>query len=278
MGVAVVVQQHVPSYRVQLLGSFRLDDSAGTPIGLKSREQRLIALSALEGTRPRGYLAGLLWPDTTEARAAASLRAAVCRIEHAAPGLLGLGAGQLGFAAGTELDVADLAARAERLCRSASAPAPGSPDTEWCLQSLPVLLRGELLSGWYDEWACFERERLQSLRLCALEGLADLLADRGHHAAALSAALGAARIDPLRESAHRALIRIHLDEGNFDAALRTYRSFGRRLVAELGVRPSSQLESLLRPLLQRRVAVAQARPRPGVGSRSGLPLQAVAVG
>jgi DNA-binding SARP family transcriptional activator len=260
-------------YRVDLLGSLRVSRGQST-LSLKSREQRLIALLAVNGTRPRAYLAGRLWPDTTDARAAASLRAAVCRVERGAPGLLRGGDGHLGLEPGTVVDIHEVVSRAEALCRAVAAAGAEQPGDDWCLQSLTLLLRGELLSGWYDEWVSDERERLQSLRLGALEAVAEILRVRGQHAAALSAALGATGIEPLRESAHRALIRIYLDDGNFHAALRAYGSFGRRMLAELGVRPSPQLDALVRPLLQHRAPP----PRSAVGGRAGLRPRPVAVG
>jgi DNA-binding SARP family transcriptional activator len=60
----------------------------------------------------------------------------------------------------------------------------------------------------------------------------------------------------LRESAQRAVVRIHLSNGNFHEAIRTYRAFARRLVRELGIRPSEQMDALVRPLLDRRVPSA----------------------
>jgi DNA-binding SARP family transcriptional activator len=76
--------------------------------------------------------------------------------------------------------------------------------------------------------------------LCALESIAELLIDHGNTSAALIAALGATAIEPLRESAQRAVVRIHLSNGNFHEAIRTYRAFARRLVRELGIRPPNK--------------------------------------
>src|SRR5512144_2972892 len=57
-------------------------------IKLGGREQRLLALLALRGRRPRSYVAGTLGPPSPEPRAQNSLRAAVLRSRKAAPGLL----------------------------------------------------------------------------------------------------------------------------------------------------------------------------------------------
>jgi DNA-binding SARP family transcriptional activator len=108
-----------------------------------------------------------------------------------------------------------------------------------------VGLSGELLPGWYEDWVLLERDRLRQLRLHALEALADKLAAVGRHGEALQAAHAAVRLEPLRESARRAMVRIQLAQGNVAEALRTYESFRRYLVDELGVTPSSQMEELV---------------------------------
>ena len=100
--------------------------------------------------------------------------------------------------------------------------------------------------GWYDEWLLLERERLRQMRLHALEALAEQLVIAGDLPAAVHAALAAVAIDPLRESAHRALIRAHLAEGNRVEALRQLARLRHLLREELGVEPSSRAVDLLR--------------------------------
>jgi DNA-binding SARP family transcriptional activator len=236
------------AYWLRLFDSFSL--SCGkSQIVLKSREQRLVALLALEGSRSRSYLAGMLWPESTEARAAGSLRAAVWRLEREAPRLLSNRGGQLGLDPSVRVDVAEFTVRANRITALADELLEDSSDDRECLNALDGLTGGDLLSGWYDDWVLYERARLQQMRLSALESIAELLIDRGYLPAALSAALCATSIEPLRESAHRLLIRIHLANGNFHDAIRAYRSFGGRLVREMGIRPSRQMDALVEPLL-----------------------------
>jgi SARP family transcriptional regulator, regulator of embCAB operon len=97
----------------------------------------------------------------------------------------------------------------------------------------------------------FERERLQHVRLRALESLAESELEVGHHDLALEAALGAIAIEPLRESGHTIAIRAHLLAGNRSAAIRAYRTYRDRLEHELGIAPSPGLEEIVRPLLPR---------------------------
>lgn len=106
-------------------------------------------------------------------------------------------------------------------------------------------LGGELLPGWYDDWVLLERERLRQLRLHALEMLADKLACAGRYGEAVQAACAAVRTEPLRKSAHRAVVRVHLAEGNTVEAMRTYGAFRDMLAHELGVVPTEQMEELV---------------------------------
>jgi DNA-binding SARP family transcriptional activator len=90
----------------------------------------------------------------------------------------------------------------------------------------------------------FERERLRQLRLHALEALAVTLAEQRRFASAVEVGLAAVRIEP-RESAHRAVIRVHLAEGNVTQAMRQYRLRHRLFEQELGLEPSAPLTDLL---------------------------------
>jgi len=106
-------------------------------------------------------------------------------------------------------------------------------------------LGGELLPGWYDDWVLLERERLRQLRMHALEDVAVRLMAAGRYGDALQSALAAVRAEPLRESAHRTVVRVHLAEGNVVEALRAYEQFRTMLADDLGVQPSSQFSRLV---------------------------------
>jgi two-component SAPR family response regulator len=62
---------------------------------------------------------------------------------------------------------------------------------------------GDLLPGWYDDWAMLERERVRQLQLHLFETAADELLRAGRHAVALELAIGALHMEPARQSAHR---------------------------------------------------------------------------
>jgi DNA-binding SARP family transcriptional activator len=102
-------------------------------------------------------------------------------------------------------------------------------------------LRADLLPDWYDEWVVDERDEFRQLRLHALEEMTQRLIAMNRFGEALVAAMEAAREDPLRESAQRALIDVHLAEGNMGEAVRQLRRCEQLFERELGLRPSRQL-------------------------------------
>jgi DNA-binding SARP family transcriptional activator len=232
-----------PAAHVALLDGFALHlggaDGGPAVEALPRGAQRLIAHLSLCGRPARGAIAGQLWPDLTEDHAQGSLRSALWRVQKAVPGLLDVSGGALGLAGGVHVDVRDFTAWAEWVL---------DPRTAIDGTVAPaVALRGELLPGWYDDWVLLERERLRQLRMHAMEVFADKLARLGRYGEAVQAAYAAVRTEPLRESAHRAVVRVHLAEGNVAEAVRAYGAFRTLLVEELGVLPTDQMDALVRP-------------------------------
>ncbi|WP_436532142.1 AfsR/SARP family transcriptional regulator [Actinoplanes sp. HUAS TT8] len=218
--------------RVRLIGGFGLTLPAG-PATVAESLQRLIAFVALRGPTPRTAIAGTLWPATCDDRSLASLRTAAWRLRRQAPGLLAGTPGALGLDPAVRLDVA----------RLGEFTGPAWPD---------------LLPGWYDDWVVMERERLRHRYLRLLEADATSAIAAGRPAAALDRALAAAAADPLRESAHRLVIRALLADGNLAAA---YRHLGlvRALFREqLGVAPTEQLTGLFQRVRPSLPVVARA--------------------
>ena len=107
------------------------------------------------------------------------------------------------------------------------------------------MLLTDLLPDCYDDWALVECERFRQLRLHALEALCERLTEAGRYGEAIDAGLAAVRGEPLRESAHRALIKAHLAEGNYVEAGRQYEVCRRIVRDELGIEPSDGLRKLV---------------------------------
>lgn len=229
-----------PSPRLHLLGSFVLtvgSDPCSLPAGL----QRVLAALALRGRMSRARLGGLLWPDTSRPQAQTNVRHALWRLAHATPGprLVSANGCDVGLHPQVASDVGVMLAQAHRLGRDGRTPA-----RDW----LDDLLRPEaveLLPDWDDEWLQIDRERLRQLRLHLFDDWALQLTEAGEYGLALEVALSALQADMLRESAHRAVIRVHRAEGNVHEARRAYALCRALLAAELGVEPSPLTEALV---------------------------------
>lgn len=253
---------------LQLMGRWELS-SGGSPIELGGREQRLTALLALRGIRSRPYVAGTLWPDTSEDRALASLRAAVLRTRRRAPGVLQSGRMTVRLDESVSVDVHEV--------------------VHWTdlVEELPVdeavklvdrVGDGELLPGWYEDWVILERARFERIRLRALELVAHRALESGALGAALKAASEAMLIEPLLESVRAVTIRAHLLSGNRVEAVREFDAYRKQLELELGIEPSPDLVELVRPLILDPATHRRRRPSmaptgatvPAPRSRAGL--------
>ena len=106
------------------------------------------------------------------------------------------------------------------------------------------LYTGDLLEGFYDDWALRERERFYSL---ALRGLAHLLKYYRHqkdYDKAISCGQKILDHDPLREEIHREIMRLHSANRQRALAIRQYETCCRILDDELNVGPMDETRQL----------------------------------
>jgi len=213
----------------------------GEPVEVPLSAQRLIAFLALQN-RPlqRGFVAGNLWLESSEERAGANLRSALWRLHRHGRRLVETHGSRLSLSPGVQVDLHQAAARARRLLDDTVGDEANSDH-----EGLDLALTGELLPDWYEDWILVERERFRQLRMHALESVCERFTAAGRHAQAIEAGLTAVATEPLRESAHRALIRSYLAEGNPAEAIRQYRLYERLLNEELGAQPSAQIRELV---------------------------------
>lgn len=228
-----------PGLSLRLLGSWRLTDG-DIEVPTTATMRRLLAALALRGPTHRGAAATLLWPDSPTRQAAGSLRELLWRTRQAHPDLLCVSRECVALGRSVQVDVpalrravADLSRR-----RPGAGPTSGPP--------MDLFTAGELLPGWSEPWVEVEREQLLQLQLVGLELLADRRLDERAPSEALPIALAAAAAEPLRESAHRIVVRAHLAMGNYGQAVAQFERFSDLLDDELGVRPSREFADLLR--------------------------------
>ena len=200
--------------------------------------QRLLAFVALhDHVLLRVYVAGVLWTETTEEKAGANLRSSLWRLHRPGYRLIDASSTHVRLAAEVDVDIRRALVLARCLIGGSAELAE--------IDFPNVGLDAELLPDWYDDWVLFERERFRQLGLHALEALAEQQLAAGRPRQALEAALAAVRCEPLRESAHRTLIRVHLAERNAGEALRQYDQCRRLLRDRLGLEPSPELSALV---------------------------------
>lgn len=234
-----------PLISVRLLGGFELlVDGQGVAVAPSS--QRLLAYLALQdGPVTRTALAARLWPDVAERRASACLRSALWRLVRPPHALIETGRGLLRIGDDVRVDITAVRRYADELASPIARPGTPPPSSP-----VPMAwLRAELLPGWTDQWVQAERDWFRELRLRVLEVLSERFRVGGDHFHAHETAMAAVRGDPLRESARRKLIELHLADGNPAAALHQYAAYSSLLRAELGVNPSPEIRQLVQSML-----------------------------
>jgi DNA-binding SARP family transcriptional activator len=237
---SIVLRAREPSQSevwVNLLGGPYLM-IGGERVEIPEGSKRLLAYVALSGGRvERRRTAGALWPENDELRSAGNLRSALWRLNALGCDVVAADKVALWLCPGASTDVEIMNGWAERLIC-------GRPNhADLC----PLAWRAdfvELLPGWCDDWALFERERIRQLLLHAMEALAAHLVAAQRYAEAVIIAMTAVSTEPLRESAHRVLIETHLAEGNVMEARRAYEAYRALVESELGVAPGPSLSHL----------------------------------
>ena len=219
---------------LSLLGSFELQvDEEPRTVSIPA--QRLLAMLALDHGKimERSYVAGTLWPDSTDTAARSNLRSALSSLGPMRRIVVGVVPGRLQLAEQLHVDLHEYREKAHDLLDRSGDTAPISA------------FAFDLLPHWDEAWVEPERESFRQLRLHILEHLSERFTRLGRFAEAMEAALLAVEGAPLRESAHRALIRALAAEGNRGEAMSRYALLREMLDRELGVEPSFEIDDVL---------------------------------
>ncbi len=212
----------------------------GTPQALGTVDALLLTWLALEGPTRRERLAGLLWPDSPADSARNALRQRLFRLRKQCGTDLVSGTTTLALATDVAHDLAD----ARSVLGSLQAP------------------HGTELADWLDGQ---RRQRRDAERQGLAERI-DTLEQSGDPAAAVPLAEALIALDPLREDAHRRLMRLLYLAGDRAAALRAFDQCEERLKHELGTRPSPDTLALLAI-----IEAAQPQAQPSPAARRTLP-------
>jgi ABC-type oligopeptide transport system substrate-binding subunit/DNA-binding SARP family transcriptional activator len=237
------------------------------------KSQSLFAYLALHRQRPqpRERLADLFWGDRPERRARRSLTTALWHIRRCLPAedwlVSDVHAVQFASEADLWLDVTEFEALVARADLS-------------CLQSAVALYRGDFLDGFYDDWVLNERYRLETLFSEALGRLMLGLEAEREYDSALAVGLRLLQYDPLREDAHRLVMRALCRLGQRNAALEQYRRCQEAVQQELSTEPMVETTELYRAILEGHFEIGQpmattptveAAPHSGTGGLPPLP-------
>ena len=261
--------------KLAFLGPPQITHAQWGVITLPNRKSlALLTYLAIESASPhsRESLLGLLWPDLSTSAAQNNLRVTWSQLNKC---LKATTSEQEPFLLSTRLDLQfnphsdtwlDVAAFEKLLKECSAHDHEERSNCNECADRLAQaveLVRGEFLNGFslgncpaFDEWASIRRERLHLQITEALEELTDHHANLGNLEQAEGYARRLLELDPLRESAHRQVMRLLSKSGKRSAALAQFEVCRRLLADELGVAPSSETT-----LLAERIrALAPGRP------------------
>lgn len=252
-----------------MIATWRLEGPGG-PIDIPSRKARaLLACLALASGRveTRARLAALLWGDTDEDKARASLRQVISGLRAACAG-----AGAPLLASTPETVALVPGALATDLDQLMAAIAAGLPDDGDArrVAALPGLLAD--LRGVSDGFEGFAARLVDQTLATAGQRLRQIYDDPARPAQArLRAARVAAALDDLDEDALRAQMRGLAEAGNAAAALRLYGEFYARLQAELDAEPSPATQDLAVEIKLAEGQPAAAAPAPAPAAAPARP-------
>jgi DNA-binding SARP family transcriptional activator/tetratricopeptide (TPR) repeat protein len=250
--------------RVSLFGEQAItDDGTGRVRTRSSRTAALIGFLVLHSGSPqaRQRIAGLFWPDSTEAQALTNLRRELHQLRQV-----------LGDEPSLLVTSRDLCWQDSPTCRvdvrtfdleRQAAQAAGHSEQRVLTHAARAVAqyKGDFLPGAYDDWLLEARTELerQCVELCDL--LSQAQAATGDLAGAVQSARRRITLQPLEETGYRTLMRLQADLGDRVGALSTYHHCASVLERELGVTPD--------PATRQAVAGLLARSEPGPADGPG---------
>ena len=228
---------------IRLFGEFELRyNGLPLPRTRTRTEQWLLALLLLRHPQPqtRADLAGLLWLDSDQTPALRNLRRSLSNLRT----VLGTQAYRLVSPESHTISI-DMSGA---YCDVHAFRAAIKRGDAASLQQAADLYRGPLLTGCTEEWALRERDALAQAHLDALETLGTLALQAEAFAEAASRLRRVVAIDPYRETAQQALMRVLAAGGDPVAAMLAYRQFRLLLHEELRTEPAPETRALFERL------------------------------
>jgi DNA-binding SARP family transcriptional activator len=245
--------------RAELFGTFRLSVD-GMTVHLPTAKVRELAAYLLwhaDERVPRQRLRSILWTDSPEDRASASLRQSIYLLRGAlgdagVADVLKLGSSDVRFLYDDhdlEVDALDFQDLANRVvCDGENLEA---------LTTAVSMYRGPLLADMDSGWATVARRRMEELFLATVKKTIACLDGAGLHESAIPHGRRWLDIEPTNEEAHRTIMRLHASSGYPTGALLQFEECRERLHADHGVTPSPETMELFERIGLQRGAVSK---------------------
>ena len=250
------------SLQIRLLGGLLLESGGRTLPRIPSRPGRsLFAYLVLNRDREiaRDQLTGLFWPDMPDSQARRRLSQALWQVQTllSEAGLSGsyiqAGANTVRFNPGADywLDVEEFEAATVAVKEAAAGDGVSPPELARLSEAIE-LYRGDLLSGFYEDWLLVDQQRVRQTYFRALRNIATIHKSRGEFDDALVYSRRLALLDSLNEEAHRDVMRLCLLAGRPNDALLQYEVCYSTLADELGTEPEPATTALFESIAAQR--------------------------
>ncbi|GAA3605971.1 BTAD domain-containing putative transcriptional regulator [Nonomuraea rosea] len=253
-----------PGVRFLLLGPLEITVE-GRAVHLTGRQRALLSALLLDagGVVSAERLADRLWGDDLPPSAPARLRALIAELRralspHGRDVILTRSPGYMIRAGAAAVDAEEFASLIES-ARHVAGDDRHQAALDLYDQAL-ALWRGDPFADLAGPVAHAERYRLEELRREAAEGHAAALLGMGRSRAAVPGLTRLLAEQPLRERPHALLMQALRDDYRVPDALEIYREFRTRLVREVGVEPSGELQRLHQSMLEGEPAAETVRP------------------
>ncbi len=229
----------------------------------------LIYLAVTRDICTRDHLIGMFWPELDTENSYAALRNTLYELKKV------IGKDYLDIQRGTiGLNQSDgLWVDIEQFHTLLSCPSQEHKSYEACAICAPNLVeaihlyRGHFLSGFtlrdsapFEDWHRTQTENLHQEVVLAFQRLLDWQIRGEEYKLAIQYAHHWLALDPLDEIAHRTLIGLYMDTGQYMAAVHQYRECERLLREELGVTPENKTTRIVKPVFFEEIKSTGLKP------------------
>ncbi len=260
--------------QVSLLGEQLITENGTRVRACSSRAVALVAFLVAHAGSPqaRQRIAGILWPESTDAQALTNLRRELHQLRQV-----------LGEEPSLVVTARDLCWRDTETChvdarifdleRRAALAAAKAGDDDGAVGHGAMAMaqyRGDFLPGRYEDWLLDLRAELegQCVELCDL--VCQTRLRLGDVAGAAEAARRRTRLRPLEEAGYRTLMELQADMGDRAGAVSTYHHCASVLERDLGILPDPATRRAFQRLLDYDKEGVAPQPAEPAAGRSGI--------